>query len=194
MGLPEEDKGPAWLRDYGRESGYTKANVMTGYDEGSLAVDLQSLVDFAEALETEHTKDYRPHAQEVFKDMSVKVADPHADFIELCSSLGWQRELLVQTSDALLKHDQAVLAFVTAAREISKKYGEADALGAAKAQDVNRNLTVVVPTTAQVPATTQPATTTQPPAATTPATTTPATTIPQVNPTGGTTTTTGGDY
>ncbi|GAA2361625.1 hypothetical protein Cme02nite_43390 [Catellatospora methionotrophica] len=188
MGLPEEDKGPAWLRDYGRESGYTKSNAMTGYDEGSLAVDLQSLVDFAEALETEHTKDYRPHADEVFKDMSAKVADPHADFIELCSSLGWQRELLVQTSDALLKHDQAVLAFVAAAREISKKYGEADALGAAKAQDVNRNLTVSVPTTAQVPATTQP------PTAQTPGTTPSATTIPQVTPTGGTATDTGGDY
>ncbi|MEU7819909.1 hypothetical protein [Catellatospora sp. NPDC049133] len=188
MGLPEEDKGPAWLRDYGRESGYTKANVFTGYDDGSLAVDLQSLVDFAEALETEHTKDYRPHAQEVFKDMSAKVADPHADFIELCSSLGWQRELLVQTSDALLKHDQAVLAFVTAARQISKKYGEADALGAAKAQDVNKNLAVAVPTTAQVPTTVQ-----QPGTTTAPTTTAPTTTIPQVTPTGGTTTD-GGDY
>ncbi|MFC7242572.1 hypothetical protein ACFQO7_08765 [Catellatospora aurea] len=188
MGLPEEDKGPAWLRDYGRESGYTKANTFTGYDDGSLAVDLQSLVDFAEALETEHTKDYRPHAQEVFKDMSAKVADPHADFIELCASLGWQRELLVQTSDALLKHDQAVLAFVTAARQISKKYGEADALGAAKAQDVNKNLAVAVPTTAQVPTTVQ-----QPGTTTAPATTAPTTTIPQVTPTGGTTTD-GGDY
>ncbi|MEU8079501.1 hypothetical protein AB0B31_29155 [Catellatospora citrea] len=192
MGLPEEDKGPAWLRDYGRESGYTKSNAMTGYDEGSLAVDLQSLVDFAEALENEHTKDYRPHADEVFKDMSVKVADPHADFIELCSSLGWQRELLVQTSEALLKHDQAVLAFVAAAREISKKYGEADALGAAKAQDVNRNLTVSVPATAQVPGTTQQPGTTA--TAQTPGTTPPATTIPQVTPTGGTATDTGGEY
>lgn len=169
MGLPEEDRGPAWLRDYGRGSGYTKSNAMTGYDEGSLAVDLASLLDFATALENEHTLDYRPHVDTVFKDMSAKPADPPGDFIELVQSMSWQRELLVQTSDALIKHDKAVLAFIAAARQISSQYGEADALGAAKAQDVNRHLT------------------TPPPAAETvvpdSSTGSPSTTIPQVSPT-----------
>jgi hypothetical protein len=119
---------------------------MTGYDEGALAVDLASLVDFADALEKEHTLDYRPHVDVVFKDMSAKPADPQADFIELCQSMAWQRELLVQTSDALVKHDKAVQAFIAAARAISTQYGEADALGAARAQDVNRTLAPTLPT------------------------------------------------
>lgn len=145
MGLPEEDRGPAWLRDYGRGSGYTKSDAMTGYDEGALAVDLASLVDFADALENEHTLDYRPHVDVVFKDMSAKPADPQANFVELVQSMSWQRELLVQTSDALVKHDKAVQAFVAAARDISKQYGEADALSSARAQDVNRTLAPTLP-------------------------------------------------
>lgn len=145
MGIPDEDKGPAWLRDYGAGSGHTKVDSYGWVDGGALAVDLKSLVDFAAALEKEHKLDYRPHAEKVFTDMGAKPNDPPADFLELVSSMTLHQNLLVETSDALCKHDEAVLAFVAAAREISKKYGEADALASAKTKDVQANLTEAAP-------------------------------------------------
>ncbi|GHJ50287.1 hypothetical protein Cs7R123_76290 [Catellatospora sp. TT07R-123] len=191
MGLPEEDKGPAWLRDYGRASGYTKASSFTGYDEGKLAVELGDLKLFADVLEKEHMLDYRPHAQVVFEQMATVTQSPDKRFQELCAGMQGHRDMLVQAADALARHDEAVLNLVKATREIIKQYGKTDALTATRTSDVNRVL-AADPNAAPPGQNGQPATQ---PGTGQPAGTPGASTIPAVNPTDGATTSdNGGDY
>lgn len=197
MGLPEEDKGPAWLRDWGSKTGYTRTDSSTGYVDGqSLAVDINSLVAFADALQTEHEQDYRPHVREVFDGMSAQPAGPDERFVELNEVMVHHRDMLVQTSTALANHDKAIIAFVDAARAISEEYRGADALSAAKVDDVEDHL--VPPATTANPNGQTPVITPEQAAAQTAPTTTPAgttttttTTTTGTTTTGTTTTTTG---
>lgn len=143
MGLPEEDRGPAWLRDWGSKTGHTELDTFSGYvDPDALAVDIKSLTKFAEALLAEHENDYRPHVQTVFDGMSAAPAQPDIRFIELTEGMTHHRDMLVQTSTALANHDKAVIAFINAAKAISEEYRTADAMSAASVTDVEANLTV----------------------------------------------------
>lgn len=142
MGLPEEDRGPAWLRDWGSTTGHTDLDTFSGYvDSDALAVDIESLVAFADSLQAEHEQDYRPHVQTVFDGMSAVPAQPDGRFIELTEGMTHHRDMLVQTSTAIANHDKAVIAFVDAARAISEEYRNADALSAASVKDVDTALT-----------------------------------------------------
>ncbi len=176
MGLPEEDRGPAWLRDWGRTTGHTDYDTFTGsVDPNALSVDIGNLLAFAQALQAEHESDYRPHVQTVFEQMSAVAAAPDARFVELTESLTHHRDMLVQTSTAMANHDKAIIAFVEAARAIGQEYRTADEMSAATVYDVETNLentsitkssdnpdTVVTPQQAQeqtnTPVTTDPAT------------------------------------
>jgi hypothetical protein len=141
MGLPEQDKGPAWLRDWGSKTGHTELDTFTGYvDPDALAVDIKTLLAFAKALQSEHENDFRPHVQMVFDAMSATPMAPDARFVELTESLTHHRDMLVQTSTALANHDKAVVAFVKAAEAISNEYRGADALSAARVGDVDTQL------------------------------------------------------
>lgn len=144
MGLPEEDRGPAWLRDWGRDTGHTDLDTFTGYvDPNALSVDINTLVAFAQALQVEQEKDFRPHVQEVFKQMSAITAPPDGRFIELTEGLTHHREMLALTSTAIAQHDKAIVAFVEAARTISTAYRNVDAMSAATVADVENSLTNV---------------------------------------------------
>ena len=186
MALPEDSKGPAWLRDWGSKTGFTGTDSFSGYVDGqSLAVDINSLVAFADALQTEHEQDYRPHVREVFDGMSAQPADPDERFVELSEAMMFHRDMLVQTSTALVNHDKAIMAFVAAARAISEEYRGADAMSAAKLDDVEDSLGT--PTAASNPnGQTAPLVTPEQAAAQTAPTTTGTTTT-----TAGTTTTSG---
>lgn len=141
MALPEEDRGPAWLRDYGSNSGHTEADNMSGWvDSDALTVDIQDLVAFADALQREHEQDFRPHLREVYDMMEQDIAPPDERFVELVEGLTHHRDMLVQTSSVLVAQDEAVIAFAEAARAISQEYGNADALSAASVTDVESNL------------------------------------------------------
>jgi hypothetical protein len=141
MGLPEEDKGPAWLRDWSSKTGHTELDTFTGsVDPNALAVDITSLLAFAKALQNEHENDFRPHVRMVFEDMSAAPAQPDARFVELTETMTHHRDMLVQTSTALANHDAAVIAFVQAAEAISKEYRGADAMSSAKVSDVDTQL------------------------------------------------------
>ncbi|WP_162908362.1 hypothetical protein [Allorhizocola rhizosphaerae] len=160
MGLPEEDRGPAWLRDWGRNTGYTESNPMTGWVDGrALQVDVQDLQAFANALQTEFEQDFLPHLDEVYRLMEKTPASPDERFIELTESMTHHRDVLVQTSTVLEAHKQAVTAFFTAAREIGNAYRGADELTAAKVSDVEANL---VSTSATTPVTPEQAESTTP--------------------------------
>lgn len=141
MGLPEEDKGPAWLRDWGTKTGYTDSDGLTGYvDSDALAVDIEDLIAFSGALKMEHEEDYRPHLREVFDLMSADPAGPDASFIELTESMKHHFDMLVHGSTTLAAHDEAVMRFVEAARTIGEEYRGADAMSAAKVTDVESTL------------------------------------------------------
>jgi len=145
MGLPEEDRGPVWLRDWGNKTGFTELDTFSGYvDSNALAVDIGTLVAFANALQTEHEQDFRPHVSEVYEGMTAAPAGPDARFIELTEAMTHHRDVLVQTSTALANHDKAITAFVAAARTISEEYRGADAMSAAKVGDVEANLATPV--------------------------------------------------
>jgi hypothetical protein len=149
MGLPEEDKGPGWLRDWGSKTGHTELDTFTGYvDPDALAVDIGSLVAFAKALQAEHENDFRPHVKTVFDEMAATPAQPDGRFVELTESMTHHRDMLVQTSTALANHDKAVVAFVKAAEAISHEYRGADALSAAKVGDVDTQLATPPPAAA----------------------------------------------
>lgn len=146
MGLPEEDKGPQWLRDWGEKTGHTELDTFTGYvDPDALAVDIRSLVAFAKALQSEHENDFRPHVRTVFDEMAAAPQQPDARFIELTESMTHHRDMLVQTSTALANHDKAVVAFVKAAEAISQEYRGADALSSANVSDVDTQLATPPP-------------------------------------------------
>ncbi|HZM74766.1 MAG TPA: hypothetical protein VFC19_03515 [Candidatus Limnocylindrales bacterium] len=195
MGLPEEDKGPAWLRDWGSKTGFTGTDSFSGYVDGqSLAVDIDSLVAFANALQAEHEQDFRPHVREVFEGMAAEPAGPDARFIELNEVMLHHRDMLVQTSTALANHDTAIMAFCAAARAISEEYRGADAMAAAKVSDIEQTLVVPVnqgTTSTQVVTPEQAAAQTSTGPAATTTTTTPTTTTTASTTTAGTTTTTG---
>lgn len=149
MGIPDEDKGPAWLRDWGNKTNFTDVDAMTGYvDSSALSVDINTLVAFAHALQAEHENDFRPHVRMVFDDMAATPAPPDARFVELTESMTHHREMLVQTSTALSNHDKAVIAFVQAAEAISQEYRGADAMSAARVGDVDTQLAAPPPATA----------------------------------------------
>ena len=202
MALPEDSKGPAWLRDWGSKTGFTGTDSFSGYVDGqSLAVDINSLVAFADALQTEHEQDYRPHVREVFDGMSAQPADPDERFVELAEAMLYHRDMLVQTSTALVNHDKAIMAFVAAARAISEEYRGADAMSAAKLDDVEESLAAPPPAanpSGQTPLVTpeqaaaQTAPTTTGTTATSEGTTTTSSTTTTTGTTTGTTTTTAG--
>jgi hypothetical protein len=158
MGIPEEDRGPAWLRNYGTGSG-----TIERYDYGMtgvMEVDVQSLVDFADALEKENDLDYRPLAQTVVNDMAIETPAAPPGFEELFATMQRHRDVLVEGQAAIHHHDIAVVAFIAAARTISAKYSETDAMSAAKVRDVHALLPKATPQTLN--ATTSPLDTTPP--------------------------------
>lgn len=148
--LPEEDRGPAWLRDWGNTTGYTNTQPMTGWVDGdALAVDIQDLVAFADALRNEHIQDFQPHVREVYTLMEKDPTPAPPEFVEFAESMTHHRNILVQTSSVMYQMDQAVLAFAQAAHDISETYGSADAFSSASVQDVEGNLGTPAPGTAQ---------------------------------------------
>ena len=143
MALPEEDRGPSWLRDWGNNTGYTNVDNFSGYvDANALTVNIQDLVAFATALQTEHEQDYRPHVREVYDLMEAQTSAPDERFVELVEGLTHHRDMLVRTSTVLYEQDKAVIAFAEAARSISAAYRGADELSAASVGDVEATLAV----------------------------------------------------
>jgi hypothetical protein len=120
MGIPDEDLGPKWLRDY-----------------GDVDVQVATLLQFGKSLMDELQKDYIPHVKLVFEDMSAADSVTTPDFVELVDALGRHQTVRVETTTRLAKHADGMYAFAQIAETISKNYDEADAFAAAKAKDVN---------------------------------------------------------
>jgi hypothetical protein len=149
MGIPEEDLGPRWLRDYGSLYNIEGHSTGSAPDSGTgVKVDMPRMKDFAGALRTNVDVDYVPHAKKVFDDMTVPIGHIDARFWELYSALNLHQEVVQSTTDNLANQGNGASVFAEAAKKISDEYHKADAFSAARVQDVHKNLGITPPASA----------------------------------------------
>ena len=73
--IPDEDRGPGWLRDYG----YT--------DYSQIQADIKAMEQFATKLSANVKDNYAPHLGTVTDAMATRLPDPPSEFIELVTFL-----------------------------------------------------------------------------------------------------------
>jgi hypothetical protein len=124
--IPEEDLGPAWLRDYG----YT--------DFSQIEADIQAMEHFAQKLSANVADDYAPHLTTVTDEMSTKLPDPPSEFIELYTFLFVHHDAMDVTHQNVYNYANGTKDFATAAHDISNTYRGSDAFSHAKVRDVDK--------------------------------------------------------
>jgi hypothetical protein len=138
--IPEEERGPAWLRDYG----YT--------DFSQIEADIQAMEKFAAKLSDDVRTNYAPHLSTVTSTMSKRLPPPPAEFSELSSFLTVHNEAQNVTHANVYNYANGTDGFARAAADISKKYSGSDAFSHAKVTDVNKAFDEVgIPDTAGTP-------------------------------------------
>lgn len=139
MGIPEEDLGPRWLRDYGSLYDIGDQNS-PGADGGTgVRVDMPAMQDFASALQKNVEDDYKPHAHRVFDDMAVP-AEGQLNFLELWWALEQHDQVKIAATDNVANHGNGANVFALAAKDISNAYQDSDAFAAARLADVQKYL------------------------------------------------------
>jgi hypothetical protein len=123
--IPEEDRGPAWLRDYG----YT--------DFGDIEADIAAMEQFAKKLADDVRHNYRPHMRSVSTSMLTELPTPSADFGELVSFLQAHRDAQSVTQSNVYNFADGTDTFAAAAQTISKEYAGTDAFSQARVRDVH---------------------------------------------------------
>lgn len=129
--LPEEDRGPAWLRDYG--------NTDFGATEfGDIAADIAAMAEFAEKLAADVTKNYLPHMNSVGESMTVKLPDPATTFPELVEFMTAHHAAQTVTQENVYSFAGGTNRFALAAQAVSEQYRGADAFAQARVRDVDK--------------------------------------------------------
>ncbi len=126
--IPEEDRGPAWLRDYGTT------------DFGQIEADIEAMKQFAAKLAANVQGSYATHLSDVTDSMSSPLPDPPGEFFELASFLTVHREAQDVTHQNVYNYANGTQRFATAATEISEKYRGSDAFSHATVRDVESAL------------------------------------------------------
>lgn len=134
MGIPDEDLGPVWLRDYG--SLYNIGGDAAG--SGSVRADLPAMDEFASALRDNVDADYVPHARVVFDDMSVPAYGN--GFPELAWALEQHRDVKSVAVNNVADHANGTAVFAEAIRGIAQRYRSSDAFAAAQLSDIQQHL------------------------------------------------------
>ena len=124
--IPEEDRGPAWLRDYGTT------------DFGAIEADIRAMEQFAAKLAANVKDSYAPHLSTVSDSMLTRLPDPPGEFVELLSFLTAHNEAQDVTHQNVYNYANGTQGFASAAADISKKYEGADAFAQARVTDVDR--------------------------------------------------------
>jgi hypothetical protein len=124
--IPDEDRGPAWLRDYG----YT--------DFSQIEADIQAMETFATQLSANVHDSYAPHLSTVTEAMATRLPDPPGEFIELVTFLFVHHEAQEKAHKNIYNYANGTIDFATAAKEISQSYGNSDAFSHAKVSDVEK--------------------------------------------------------
>ncbi len=126
--IPEEDRGPAWLRDYG----YT--------DFGDIAADIAAMEEFAKKLAADVQNNYVPHLSGVTDAMLTQLPPPAATFPELVAFMTAHNEAQGITQENVFNFANGTNTFATAAQTISEEYRGSDAFSRARVGDVEKAL------------------------------------------------------
>ena len=124
--IPEEDRGPAWLRDYG----YT--------DFSQIEADIQAMEQFASKLSANVKDDYAPHLSTVTAAMSTRLPAAPSEFVELMTFLFAHNEAQNVAHQNVYNYANGTQGFATAAKDISQAYSGSDAFSHAKVRDVDK--------------------------------------------------------
>jgi len=148
MGIPEEDLGPQWLRDYG----YT--------DFGDIEADIDAMREFAAKLAADVQGNYNTHLPQVSDSMLTSLPQPFADFPELVGFMEAHRQAQDATQSNVYNYSTGTQQMAGVAQEISEKYRGADAMARARVSDVTAAFDKVAATNpgAGTPATGTPST------------------------------------
>jgi hypothetical protein len=126
--IPEEDRGPAWLRDYRYA------------DFGQIEADIQAMEQFAAKLSDNVKGSYAPHLTSVTDAMSTRLPNPPGEFVELASFLVAHNEAQDVTHQNVYSFANGTQVLASAAADIGKKYSGSDAFAHAKVSDVESAL------------------------------------------------------
>jgi hypothetical protein len=135
--IPEEDRGPAWLRDYG----FT--------DFGDIAADINAMEEYAKKLAADVNDNFTPHYNGMATSMMTTLPDPNPSFYELSSFIASHNNVQALTQDNVYAFGQGTSVLAAAAQKVSEEYKGTDAFAHAKASDIHRTLSTGSP----VPAT-----------------------------------------
>jgi hypothetical protein len=137
--IPEEDRGPAWLRDYS----YT--------DFGEIAADIAAMKEFAAKLAADVQNNYSPHLTSVSEAMMTRLPPPDGRFSELVAFMTAHHAAQGATHENVYNYASGTDNMATVVQEISEKYRGADAFARAQVSDVEsafNNLSVPTPASA----------------------------------------------
>jgi hypothetical protein len=123
--IPEEDRGPSWLRDYG----FT--------DFGDIAADIAAMEEFAKKLAADVEKNYVPHMAGVTSAMLTRLPQAADTFPELGAFLAAHQSAQDMTQANIYNFANGTHHFASAAQTISAQYRGSDAFSRAKVKDVN---------------------------------------------------------
>lgn len=124
--IPEEDRGPAWLRDYG----YTNF--------GDIEADIRAMEQFAAKLAADVQDNYLPHMSSVTDAMLTELPPPAATFPELVTFMEQHQMAQDATHVNVYNFANGTNRFATAAKKISEEYEGADAFSRARVADVEQ--------------------------------------------------------
>lgn len=124
--IPEEDRGPAWLRDYG----YT--------DFGDIAADIAAMEEFARKLAAEVQDNYAPHLTAVSDAMLTQLPPPAATFPELVDFMTAHHEAQETTQLNVYNFADGTNHFARVAESIGSEYRGTDAFSQARVKDVDK--------------------------------------------------------
>jgi len=124
--IPEEDRGPSWLRDYG----FT--------DFGDIAADITAMEQFAKKLEADVVDNYVPHMYSVSDAMLTPLPAVSEGFPELVAFMTTHQGAQEVTQANVYQYANGTNHFATAAQIISSEYRGTDARSHANVKDVDR--------------------------------------------------------
>jgi hypothetical protein len=132
--IPEEDRGPAWLRDYG----FT--------DFGDIAADINAMQEYAKKLAADVEDNYAPHLNGMSAAMLTRLPVPDPAFYELTSFIKSHTSVQVVTQNNVYAFGEGTSILASAAQKISTEYKGTDAFAHAKVADVHDVLGSASPT------------------------------------------------
>jgi hypothetical protein len=123
--IAEQDRGPAWLRDYG----FT--------DFGNIEADIAAMEQFATRLAADVQHNYVPHLAGVTDAMLTPLPPAATTFAELVDFLTTHQQAQDVTQQNVFNFANGTNHFAAAARSISQQYRGSDAFAHARVSDVD---------------------------------------------------------